>query len=159
MNKKELAAKTAELLRKNDIRKPVKIKKHVFTVTDQDGSEANFTVKRADKNVLYSVDDAANIIDAFVAVVRDALQHGEEVAVKGFGTFVVEKRAARMTKHPVTGETCLVPERYVPKFYFGNDLRMAARVYELSLKDLEQAERLHSLESEGESDAQKGIDG
>ncbi len=146
MNKKELAAKAAELLRERDVRKPVKIKKHMFTVSDTDGNCANFAVKRGDKMVLYSVDDAVNIIDACLEIVKSALQEGEEVSIKGFGTLGIHKRAARATKRPDTGEWCTVPERYVPKFYFGNDLRMAARVFELSEPEREMAEKLHTLD-------------
>jgi nucleoid DNA-binding protein len=148
MNKKELAAKAADLLREQDIRKPVKIKKHVFTVSDADGNCANFAVKRGDKMVLYSVDDVVNIIDACLEITRRAIQDGEEIAIKGFGTLGVQKRAARATKRPDTGEWCTVPERYVPKFYFGNELRVAARVFELSIPEREMAEKLHSLEGE-----------
>lgn len=146
MNRKELAARAAELLRERDVRKPVKIKKHVFTVSDADGNCANFAVKRGDKLVLYSVDDVLNILDACVEVTRNALQNGDEVSLKGFGTLGLHKRAARATKRPDTGEWCEVPEHYVPKFYFGNDLRMAARVYELSIPEREMTEKLHTLE-------------
>ena len=146
MNKKELAAKAAELLRERDVRKPVKIKKHVFTVSDTEGNCANFAVKRGDKMVLYSVDDAVNIIDACIEIIKSALQEGEEVSIKGFGTLGVHKRAARATKRPDTGEWCTVPERYVPKFYCGNDLRVAARIFELSTPEREMTKKLHELE-------------
>lgn len=160
MNRKELAAKAAELLREQDIRKPVKIKKHVFTVSDADGNCANFAVKRGDKMVQYSVDDALNIIDACMEVVRQAIQNGEEITLKGFGTLCVQKRTKRAAKHPGTGEWCTVPERYVPKFYFGNDLRVAARVYELSLPEKEMAEKLHTLnERPEEEDGGESQDG
>ena len=55
-----------------------------------------------------------------------------------------------------------MPERYVPKFYFGNDLRVAARVYELSLPEKEMAEKLHTLnerpEEEDDGESQDGGD-
>ena len=132
MNKKELSSRVAEVLRLNNIRKPVSIKKHTFHITDEDGNMANFHVKQQDKNVIYTVDDALNVIDACIAVIIDALKNGEEISIKGFGSLGLHYRAARRTKEPNSGEWCEIEARYVPKFTYGNDLRMAAKLYELS---------------------------
>ena len=133
MKKKELICKIAETLRENNIRKPVSIKKHSFHIADDDGNKANFHVKQQDKLVLYTADDVANILDACMAVVVDAIKNGEEVSVRGFGTLGVHYRAARRTKEPISGEWCEIEARYVPKFEFGNDLRIAAKLYEVSI--------------------------
>lgn len=133
MNKKELASKAADLLRQNDVRKPVKIKKHTFRITDEDGNIANFAVKRADKMVLYSNDDVNNIIDACIAVIMDSIKKGEEINIRGFGVLGLHYRAARRTKQPGTEDWYEVPARYVPKFFYGNELRKAALVYNVSL--------------------------
>ena len=135
MNKRELASRTMEVLRSNNIRKPVFIKKHTFHITDDDGNTANFHVKQQDKNVIYTVDDTMNVIDACIAVMVDAIKNGEEISIKGFGTLGLRHRTARRTKEPLSGEWCEIEARYVPKFSFGNDLRMAARLYELSLPE------------------------
>ena len=34
-----------------------------------------------------------------------------------------------------TGEWVEIDARYIPKFSFGNDLRLCAKIYELSLND------------------------
>lgn len=135
MNKKELTSRVTDLLRDNDIRKPVTTPKHVFHISDDDGNVANFTVKRHDKGVIYTKDDVAIIIDYFIAVITDCIRRGEKVNIRGFGTLGLHKRAARRTKIPGTEEWVEVEGRYVPKFIFGDDLRAAARVYELSLDD------------------------
>lgn len=135
MNKKELSSRVAEVLRENNVRKPISIKKHTFHITDDDGNAANFHIKQQDKNVIYTVDDALNVIDACIAVIVDALKNGEEINIKGFGNLGLHYRAARRTKEPNTGEWCVIEARYVPKFSYGNDLRMAARLYELSNAD------------------------
>ena len=135
MNKKELSSRATEVLRSNNIRKPVSIKKHTFHISDEDGNAADFHIKQQDKNVIYTADDTLNVIDACIAVIVDALKNGEEINIKGFGSLGLHYRAARRTKEPNTGEWCEVEARYVPKFSYGNDLRMAARLYELSLSD------------------------
>ena len=132
MNKKELSSRVAEVLRANNIRKPVSVKKHTFHITDEDGNTADFHIKQQDKNVIYTVDDTLNVIDACIAVIVDALKNGEEINIKGFGNLGLHYRAARRTKEPISGEWCEIEARYVPKFSYGNDLRMAARLYELS---------------------------
>ena len=39
--------------------------------------------------------DAGKAVDAFTAVVKDALKSGDSIALVGFGTFKVAERAAR----------------------------------------------------------------
>lgn len=132
MNKKELSSRVAEVLRANNVRKPVSVKKQTFHITDEEGNTADFHIKQQDKNVIYTVDDTLNVIDACIAVIVDALKNGEEISIKGFGNLGLHYRAARRTKEPISGEWCEIEARYVPKFSYGNDLRMAARLYELS---------------------------
>lgn len=132
MNKKELSSRVAEALRANGVRKPVSIKKQTFRITDDAGHEASFHIKQQDKSVIYTVDDATNIIDACIAVILEAIKNGEEINIKGFGNLGLHYRKARRTKEPNSGEWCEVPARFIPKFAYGNDLRMAARLYELS---------------------------
>lgn len=132
MNKKDLVSRVSEILRENDIRKPVKIKKHRFKITDEDGNTAEFSVKRADKRVIYTVDDIECIIDACIEAVVESIRRGEEVNVRGFGTLGLHYRAARRTKQPGTEDWYDIDAHYVPKFFSGNDLKAAARVYNLS---------------------------
>lgn len=145
MNRREFAIKAAEILRERNVRKPVKIKKHVFTVSDDDGNKGSFSVKRDDKMVLYTINDAINVIDACIDVIKEALQNGDEISIKGVGTLRLYHRPSYRTKTP-NGEWCDVPAKYVPRFYAGNDLTLAARIYELSAVEREQSKRLHDLD-------------
>lgn len=135
MNKKEFVSRVAETLRENGLRKPVSIRKHTFHITDDEGNSADFNIRQQEKSVLYTVDDTANIIDACLAVIVDSIRRGEEINIKGFGCLGLHYRAARRTKEPNTGEWCDVDARYVPKFAYGHDLRLAARLYEASLAE------------------------
>lgn len=135
MQKKQFISRVAEVLRANNARKPVSIPKQVFHISDDDGNKKDFTVKKTDKSVLYTVEDVSTILDACLSVVEDALKHGEEISIYGFGSLGVHQRAARATKRPDTGEWISIDARYVPKFNFGNTLRTAARIYEMSLNE------------------------
>ena len=135
MNKKDLINRTVDVLRENDVRKHVTAQKTVLHISDDHGNSSDFVVRKSERGLLFTIGDVSAIIDACLAVVEDAMKHGEDISIHGFGTLGVHHRAARQTKHPDTGEPVTINARYVPKFNFGNTLRMAAKVYELSLSD------------------------
>ena len=69
--------------------------------------------------------DAALVLDSVVAIITDAMQAGESVAIAGFGTFSVGDRAARTGRNPQTGETINIPAAKIPKFKAGKALKDA----------------------------------
>lgn len=135
MNKKEFITRVTDALRSNNMRKPVSVNKHTFHITDNEGNAADFVIKRKDKNVIYTIDDVANIVDACLAVIEDAIRCGEDVTMYGYGTLGVKYRAARTTIDPHYKNECEVSARYVPKFTYGKILKTAARDYEMKMKD------------------------
>ena len=52
-----------------------------------------------------------------------ALVRGERVELRGFGAFSVKEREARIGRNPRTGESVPVPEKRVPFFKTGKELR------------------------------------
>ena len=135
MNKKELISRVNDTLRNNNIRKPISSPKHVFHLSDDEGNHKDFVVKQTDKSVIYNIKDITAILDACLSVVEDAVKRGEDISIHGFGTLSVQRRAARRTKHPDTGKPVEIDAHYIPKFSFGNTLRRAAKLFELSLDD------------------------
>lgn len=135
MNKKDFIRCVSDLLRTNDIKKPVSIPKQVFHISDNEGNSKDFTIKKTDKSVLYTRDDVASIVDACLYVIQDSLKRGEPISFHGFGTLGLNYRKPRATKCVGTEENVVIEGRYVPKFSFGKDLRMCAKIYELSLSD------------------------
>lgn len=136
MNRKELTRRTADLLRLNDVRKPVVIPKQVLHISDDEGNQRDFSVKKADKKALFTIEDVEAILDALLSVTHDAIRHGEQVTIRGFGTLCLRFRKAREMKHVSTGEDTISEARYLPKFISGKDLKFSAKRYELSLGDL-----------------------
>ena len=53
----------------------------------------------------------------------EALQNGEKVELRGFGSFRVRQRDARIGRNPKTGERVDVPAKKIPYFKPGKDLR------------------------------------
>lgn len=70
--------------------------------------------------------DAKRALDAFVNATGDALKGGDRVALVGFGSFSVSKRAARKGRNPQTGKEINIAAKKVVKFKAGADL--AAKV-------------------------------
>ena len=62
-------------------------------------------------------------INAFVAVVSEALKGGDKVELVGFGSFEVRKRAARKGRNPQTKEEIKIPASKAPVFKAGKALK------------------------------------
>ncbi|MDR3338938.1 MAG: integration host factor subunit beta [Candidatus Symbiothrix sp.] len=71
--------------------------------------------------------NAFAVVEGFMDEVMKAMNGGENVYLRGFGSFVVKKRAAKAARHIKNETTIIIPERYVPTFkpsqYFSENLR------------------------------------
>ena len=56
------------------------------------------------------------VIDGFLATVSYALQNGERVELRGFGTFCLRERQEKHVANPKTGKMMDIPHRIVPDF-------------------------------------------
>jgi len=63
------------------------------------------------------------IVDAVFSSIIEALQTGDKIELRGFGSFRVRHRASRTGRNPKTGEGVLVPAKKVPYFKPGKELR------------------------------------
>ena len=68
---------------------------------------------------------AQKVVDAVLDTIVKTMGRGEEVALTGFGTFRVVKRAARMGRNPKTGESIQIKASTKPKFRAGKVLKEA----------------------------------
>jgi DNA-binding protein HU-beta len=66
--------------------------------------------------------DAGRAINAFIETTTKTLKKGDRVALVGFGTFTVVKRASRPGRNPQTGKTITIKARKVAKFKAGVEL-------------------------------------
>ena len=53
--------------------------------------------------------DVARVLDEALAEIRRAVDGGETVALRGFGTFRISERSARKGRNPQTGEEIDIP--------------------------------------------------
>ena len=70
---------------------------------------------------------AMAVVDAIFDTIVKTMSRGEEVAIPGFGTFKVAKRAAREGRNPKTGEKIHIPASTKPKFRAAKVLKEAVK--------------------------------
>ena len=66
--------------------------------------------------------DAKRALDTFIDTTGNALKKGDRVALVGFGSWSVSKRAARTGRNPQTGKEIKIAAKKVVKFKAGADL-------------------------------------
>ena len=68
-----------------------------------------------------------NTIEAFMEVVKDSLSEEENVYLRGFGSFIVKKRAQKTARIISKNTTIIIPEHNIPAF-------KPAKTFTLSVK-------------------------
>ncbi len=74
--------------------------------------KANFTQK-----------DAGIAFEAMVATIVDTLKKGDKIAIAGFGSYEIKKKAARVGINPMTKQKVKIAATKVPAFKFGNSFK------------------------------------
>jgi integration host factor subunit alpha len=80
------------------------------TLTRMDLAEAVF------REVGLSRNESAQLVEAVLSHVSDALARGETVKISSFGTFSLREKNARMGRNPKTGEEVPISPRRVLSF-------------------------------------------
>jgi nucleoid DNA-binding protein len=65
------------------------------------------------------------VVNGFIAVINEALKNGQEVEIRGLGSFRIIERQPRIARNPKTGGKIQLPKRRVPQFRPSKDLRKA----------------------------------
>ncbi len=60
--------------------------------------------------------DVLVTMEYFFTEVKEALSKGENVFIRGFGSFVVKKRAKKIGRHIKQNVAIEIPEHYIPSF-------------------------------------------
>lgn len=55
-------------------------------------------------------------VEEFMKSVRKSLEEGENVYLRGFGSFVVKKRAQKTGRNISKNTTIIIPEHFIPSF-------------------------------------------
>ncbi|WP_238768204.1 HU family DNA-binding protein [Maribellus maritimus] len=55
-------------------------------------------------------------IEAFMDTIKDSLEKGENIYLRGFGTFEVKKRAEKKARNISKNKTLIIPAHHIPFF-------------------------------------------
>ena len=69
--------------------------------------------------------DTEAAVNGFIHSVSDALSKGKGVEIRGFGTFKVKEKKARIARNPRTGEKVNVPQNMAPFFKPSRELKVS----------------------------------
>ena len=60
--------------------------------------------------------DVQQTLESFFTVVKDSLSEGENLYVRGFGSFINKKRARKVARNISKGTSMIIDEHFVPSF-------------------------------------------
>ena len=66
--------------------------------------------------------DSEIAVKLILEAIGDALAQGNRIEVRGFGSFSLGYRPARIARNPMSGVAVSVPAKYVPHFKAGKEL-------------------------------------
>lgn len=56
------------------------------------------------------------VVESFMDNIKDALKKNENIYLRGFGSFVVKKRAKKTARNISKNTTIVIPAHYIPSF-------------------------------------------
>ena len=59
---------------------------------------------------------AMTVVEAFMETVKDSMVAGNEVFLRGFGSFIIKKRAKKVARNISKSTTIVIPAHSVPAF-------------------------------------------
>ena len=79
------------------------------------------------------------IVDTVFQSIVEALQRGEKIELRGFGSFRLRRRESRKGRNPKTGDRVDVPPKQVPYFKPGKELKDLINKADAEAEALDQA--------------------
>ena len=78
----------------------------------------------------YTKKAATQLVDDFTDIILENLLNGNPVSIHNFGTFDLQLRAERVTKHPTSGERVIIPAHWIPRFFPARKMRANVKLWE-----------------------------
>tara|TARA_B110001454_G_scaffold196175_1_gene198902 strand:+ start:821 stop:1165 length:345 start_codon:yes stop_codon:yes gene_type:complete len=63
------------------------------------------------------------VVDSFIKTITDSLSEGTDIEIRGFGSFRIRERNARIGMNPKSGQRISIPAKKVPYFRAGKVLK------------------------------------
>ncbi|MEY2717297.1 MAG: integration host factor, beta subunit [Pseudomonadota bacterium] len=86
-------------------------------------AKSELITKLAEKYPQLAARDAELAVRTLLDAMTRTLVEGRRIEIRGFGSFALSTRPPRTGRNPKSGETVMVPEKRVPHFKPGKELR------------------------------------
>jgi integration host factor subunit beta len=86
-------------------------------------TRSELIARLAGRNPRLAARDADEAVKLILDMLVGALAQGGRVEIRGFGSFSLNYRPARVGRNPKSGERVPVPAKHVPHFKAGKELR------------------------------------
>jgi len=83
----------------------------------------DYIVEAVAKEIGFQKNQAVELVEALLELIKKTLVSGEDVMVSGFGKFKVREKKARKGRNPATGEGMILKPRRVVTFHCSGKLR------------------------------------
>jgi integration host factor subunit beta len=80
-------------------------------------------VEQVARDTLLTKKHAELVVNTVFDSIVESLKDGDKIELRGFGSFRIRRRDARVGRNPKTGASVQVPAKRVPYFKPGKDLR------------------------------------
>ncbi len=78
-------------------------------------TKADVIAKIADQTGIDKA-DVQITVEAFFSVVKDSMAEGQNIYIRGFGSFVNKKRAKKIARDILKNTAIVIDEHYIPSF-------------------------------------------
>jgi len=80
-------------------------------------------IKKLSEKMKIQSREAKVVVDYFFDAMKEGLEKGERIEIRGFGSFVMRQYSGYKGRNPKTGEIVDVPPKKVPYFKVGKGLK------------------------------------
>lgn len=89
----------------------------------QEMTKSDLIAKLAERFPQLIAKDADLSVKMILDAMADSLIRGDRIEIRGFGSFALNYRPPRIGRNPKSGAKVNVPEKWVPHFKAGKELR------------------------------------
>ncbi len=73
-------------------------------------------VREISNKIKMREEDVQNIIEEFMKIINRSLAKGQNIYLRGFGTFYLKKRAEKIGRNIRANKPIVIPEHYIPAY-------------------------------------------
>ncbi len=86
-------------------------------------TKSELVEKIVEANGILSRKESELVVNIVFDAMKDALQSGDKVEIRGFGSFTIRERRAREARNPKSGALVKIPSKKTPFFKTGKELK------------------------------------